>query len=105
MTFMTAKTQDQSIDLGAFVTYWVQAAGEYVGFSQTFRLTTSLFTSLSCLASALFNLHEELPLFRSLAAASLASDHRSAPRFYQLDVDRCLSVTREHRQDGHPEFF
>ncbi len=81
MTFMTAKTQDQSIDLGAFVTYWVQAAGEYVGFSQTFRLTTSLLTPPSRPASALFNLHEEFPLLSSLAAASLASGHRSAPRF------------------------
>ena len=72
---MTAKTQDQSIDLGAFVTDWVQAAGEYVGLSQTFRLTTGLATRSSVSSTYSFS------FLNTLAAASLASGHRSAPRF------------------------
>ena len=75
MTFITAQTQDQSIDLGAILTGWVQTAGEYVGLSQTFRLTTGLDTrsdSFSIGSSSFLN---------TLAAASLASGHRSAPRF------------------------
>ena len=75
MTFLTAKTQDQSIDLGAFVTDWVQAAGEYVGLSQTFRLTTGLDTRSGSFSVGSFS------FLNTLAAASLASGHRSAPRF------------------------
>ena len=91
MTFMTAKTQDQSIDLGAFVTDWVQAAGEYVGLRQTFKLTKGAATRL--VNSSTFT----DSTLTSFAAASLASGHRSAPHFSQLDADRCSLVTREHR--------
>jgi hypothetical protein len=91
VTFMTAKTQDQSIDLGAFVTDWVQAAGEYVGLSQTFRLTTG--AAARPVNSSTFTDSTLTPF----AAASLARGHRSAPRFSLLDADRCSLVTREHR--------
>ena len=78
MTFMTDKTQDQSIDLGAFVTDWVQAAGEYVGLCQTFRLTTGLATRSSFSST---DSTDSFSFLNTLAAASLASGHRSAPRF------------------------
>ena len=71
MTFLTAQTQDQSIDLGAILTGWAQTAGEYVGLSQTFRLTTGLVARSAASFSFL----------NTLAAAPFASGHRSAPSF------------------------
>ena len=75
MTFITAQTQDQSIDLGAILTGWVQTAGEYVGLSQTFRLTTGS-AALPVNSSTFTD-----SILTPFAAASLASGHRSAPRF------------------------
>ena len=40
-----------------------------------------------------------------LCFSSIASGHRSAPHFLNLDADRCPLVTREHKQNGYPEFF
>ena len=96
------------------------ADAEELVASQTFRLTTSLnnfsggagddtisggtgTTGLDT-RSGSFSI-DSFSFLNTLAAASLASVHRSAPHFLKLDADRCPLVTREHNQNGYPEFF